>query len=157
MPEGRGGVSTNDRTSALIFLVALPHSRSRDTAMPRIARILWRSIVSRGDRLGLSSHRLKSAIFTSCSTRTSAPDTFTTPVPWGNPSTHSFPRIAAIPWATASKSEEAVTSTVCRVAVTQSIQAKGEQGRREVRQKIQSGENQNVPQKNNEAQVAQLP
>src|SRR5215831_5643979 len=43
------------------------------------------------------------------------------------------------------------------IRIQRSIQAKGEYGRREVRQKIQSGENQNVPQKKNEAQADLLP
>jgi len=50
----------------------------RETGIPRIERISWRALTSRGERGGLSSHFMKSANFTSCSTRTSATNTFTT-------------------------------------------------------------------------------
>src|SRR5437016_4620905 len=43
----------------------------------------------------------------------SATETLTTLSPWAIPATHSLPRIAASPWATASYNVAAVTSTVC--------------------------------------------
>src|SRR5882762_8603263 len=82
-------------------------------SIPKISRIFCRCITSRGERPFVSSHFVKSPSFTSCSTRTSDTDTFTTPCPSANPDTHSFPRIAANPCATASYKLLAVTSTVC--------------------------------------------
>jgi len=90
-------------------------STYRETGIPRIARISWRVLTSRGERGGLSSHFMKSANFTACSTRTSATDTFTTLGPCATPATHSLPRSAARPRATASYSVAAVTSTVCEM------------------------------------------
>jgi len=80
---------------------------------PNISRTLPRSITSRGDPPFLSTHFVKSPSFTSCSTRTSVTDTFTNPMDCSTPATHSRPRIAANPCATASYNVLAVTSTVC--------------------------------------------
>src|SRR5712664_4259374 len=81
--------------------------------MPRIDRIRWRSLISRGEPPVRSTHFVKSISLTSCSTRTSATETLTTLTPCAMPATQSFPRIAARPCATASYSVAAVTSTVC--------------------------------------------
>jgi len=85
----------------------------REVGIPRMERISWRALTSRGERGGLSSQIIKSANLTSCSTRTSATDTFTVLAPCAIPATHSLPRSAARPRATASYSVAAVTSTVC--------------------------------------------
>ena len=44
--------------------------------MPRMDRILCRSLTSRGEPPDLSSHFVKSISLTSCSTRTSAPSDY---------------------------------------------------------------------------------
>src|SRR6267154_1875694 len=80
---------------------------------PNISRTFPRWITSRGDPPFLSTHFVKSPNFTSCSTRTSVTDTFTNPMDCSTPATHSRPRIAANPCATASYNVLAVTSTVC--------------------------------------------
>src|SRR6266436_6725207 len=64
--------------------------------IPNISRTFPRWITSRGDPSFLSTHFVKSPNFTSCSTRTSATDTFTAR-PSDTPATHSCPRIAANP------------------------------------------------------------
>src|ERR1700730_1553585 len=71
------------------------------TGIPRIDRIR-RSPISRGDPPRFSTHLVKSVSLTSCSTRTCTTETLTTLSPWEMPATHSLPRIAASPWATAS-------------------------------------------------------
>src|SRR5882724_11686154 len=85
----------------------------REVGIPRMERISWRALTSRGERGGVSNQIIKSANLTSCSTRTSATDTFTVLAPGALPATHSLPRSAARPRATASYSVAAVTSTVC--------------------------------------------
>src|ERR1700746_3688760 len=51
--------------------------------MPRIDRIFWPSLTSLGDPPFFSSHFVKSISLTSCSTRASATDAFTTLIPMG--------------------------------------------------------------------------
>jgi len=74
--------------------------------------ILFRSETSRGLPPFRSSHFVKSISFTSCSTGTSVTRTLTGLNPCAIPTTHSLPRTAANPSATASYSVVAVTSTV---------------------------------------------
>ena len=74
--------------------------------------------MSRVEGPALSSQLVRSVQLTSCSTRTSATDTLTTLSPCAIPATHSLPRIVASPWATASYSVAAVTSTVCNTPST---------------------------------------
>ena len=58
--------------------------------MLSIALIRWRSIISRHEPPGLSSHFVKSSILTSCSTRTVVTETFTVFKPSAIPATHEF-------------------------------------------------------------------
>src|SRR5229473_1347761 len=85
--------------------------------MPRIDRIRWRSLISRGEPPVRSTHFVKSISLTWCSTRTSATETLTTLTPCAMPATQSFPRIAATPCATASYSVVAVSFHRVRDAI----------------------------------------